>query len=270
MLVNMLRTRTLIPAVLLLAVTGTTQAQGPPGGLPVGASGCQVIEVPVIITEPGHYCLADDFVVDMPTGGAAILIETDHVVLDFQGHILRNRASQPFVDTNPIGVQAHEQAHIVVRNGTIQNFREGVSLSQPFFGVSTSFNHLIENMRVYDSQRFGIGIGGHNSVVRGNIVENVTGFTEGFCSGIGAAGSGHRVLDNDISRVTLCGKHNNWGISFVAGLDNFAIGNRLIAIGNGILMDGTRTVYRDNIVLQLPGGGVAFSGGVDGGDNLAN
>lgn len=270
MLAKMNRTRTLIPALLLLAAAGTAQAQAPPGGLPVGPSGCQVIEVPVIITEPGHYCLEDDFVVDMPTGGAAILIDTDHVVLDFQGHILRNSASQPFVGTNPIGVQAHEQSHIVVRNGTIQNFKTGVALAEPFFGVTTSFNHLVENMRIYDCQRFGIGVGGVNSVVRGNIVEHVTGTTETFCSGIDAAGGGHRVVDNDISRVTLCGKHNNWGISFVAGLDNFAIGNRMVSTGNGISMDGTRTVYRDNIVLQLPGGGVAFSGGVDAGGNLTN
>lgn len=265
----MTSTRSLVLTILLLAPTLAAQAQGQPTALPTGTGCTEIEELPTIIREPGLYCLNRDFEVDMPTGGAAISIVSDHVVLDFQGHILRNVAPQPFsTDTNPIGVSAFEQSHVVVRNGTVAGFRVGIALDQPF-GPSVSSDYMVEHMRVSDCQRTGIGVGGSFAVVRDNVVVNITGSGESASSGLFiGGGTGHRVLDNDVSRVTGGGKANHWGIRFVEAFDNIATGNRMVATGNGILMDGTATVYRDNFVLQIPAGASAFSGGIDAGGNF--
>lgn len=226
-----------------------------------------ITSAPVTITEPGHYCLKADLVVDMDSSSSAIDIQTDHVVLDFQGHTLRNVARQPFSSV-PVGVFAHERSHIVVRNGTVAGFWEGISLSEPFY-ASTSVNHLVEDMRVYDCQRIGIGVGGHFSVVQGNVVENITGADETHPTGLWLQGYGHRAIDNEVSRVNGDEEASRWGIRFLAGQDSVALGNRLVATNNGILMEDTGTAYRDNFVLQIPAGGTAFSGGVDVGGNVS-
>lgn len=56
---------------------------------------------------------------------------------------------------------------------------------------------------------------------------------------------------------------------FQPGQDSVALGNRLVATSNGILMEDTGTAYRDNFVLQIPAGATAFSGGVDAGGNVS-
>lgn len=262
MLDRILHRRTALTAVALFTVLVAL-----PAAPLLAADACRgITSAPITITEPGHYCLKADLVVDMDYSGSAIRIDTDHVVLDFQGHTLRNVARQP-LGSVPVGVFAHERSHIEVRGGTVAGFWEGISLAEPFY-ASTSINHRVEDMRVYDCQRIGIGVGGQYAVVRGNVVENVTGVDAVDPTGIWLQGYGHRAVDNEVSRVT--GEDNRWGIRFLAGQDSIALGNRLVATGNGILMEETGTVYRDNFVLQIPAGADAYLGGIDGGGNFSN
>ena len=234
-----------------------------------GAAGadCIPVKAPGVITAEGSYCLVEDFVGTIGPGGAAIQIEADHVVLDLQGHVIRN-TFPPEKGHAGTGVMAWERSHIVVRDGSIAGFWEGVSLGQGFFGPTYSVNHLVEGMRVYDCQRFGIGVGGVGSVVRDNVIWNIHGIgIETDVTGIFVSGGAHRVIGNEITRV-VGASHNRWGIRILEGVDSIVVGNRLIATHNGIYLDKTGSVYRDNFVGQIPSGNVAFSGGIDAGGNV--
>lgn len=231
------------------------------------AADCIPVTVPAVIDEPGSYCLVEDFEgpLDRQT---AIAIESDHVILDLQGHLIRN-TSLPEEGRLGQGVGAWERSHIVVRNGSIAGFWEGVSLGQEFGGVQSSVNHLVEDLRVYDCQRMGIGVGGSESVIRNNVVQNIHGIgIESEVSGLFISGNRHRVIGNDVSRIT--GENpSRWGIRLLEGLHSVVIGNRLTATRNGILMDKTDSVYRDNLVVEIASGNAAYSGGIDAGGNLS-
>lgn len=231
------------------------------------AADCIPVKAPTVIDRPGSYCLVEDFEGEVGPGGAAIEIRADHVTLDLQGHLLRN-TFPPEKGHAGTGVMAWERSHVVVRDGSVAGFWEGVSLGQGFFGPTYSVNHLVEGMRVYDCQRFGIGVGGIGSVVRDNVIWNIHGIgIETDVTGIFVSGGAHRVLGNEITRV-VGASHNRWGIRILEGVDSIVVGNRLIATHNGIDLDKTGSVYRDNFVGQLPSGNVAFSGGIDAGGNV--
>lgn len=259
-------------AACLGAFTAPALAAGP-GWYEPAEPECTVLELPAVVDEPGLYCLDRDWELSLASGGSAIRVESDHVVLDFRGHLVLNgpglgAASLPGY---PIGVRAMGRAHVVVRDGALAGFRDGIVLSEPD-GPSHSRNHLVEGMRVYDCRRSGIAIRGTHSVVRGNIVSDIVadGFTgTSDAQGIWIKGNANRVIDNEISLVVGDAEHR-WAITFVDGVDHLAIGNRMTSTSNGMYMLGTGTVYRDNFVLQIPGGAVAFGGGIDAGGNFAN
>jgi hypothetical protein len=160
------------PAVRRLLPARARQLQAPAAPL---AAECIPVGVPDVISRPGSYCVIADFEGPLSPGASAIEIQADHVVLDFQGHVVRNTAApQP---NGAIGVRAWDRSHIVVRNGTLFRLLQGV--------------------------------------------------------------------------------------------DSMVIGNRLVATWNGVWMNATGSVYRDNLVGQVPGGGTHFSGGIDAGGNVA-
>ena len=228
------------------------------------AADCIPFKVPVVIAEPGSYCLVEDFEgpLDRQT---AIAIESDHVILDLQGHLIRNTA-KPVDAIGGVAVHSLGHSHIVVRNGSISGFWEGVVLTEPSSGPTLSVNHLVEGLRVYDCRRLGIGVEGNHSIVRGNVVYDITGENAKEVTGILAVGNDHRVLDNQISRV-LGASPDRWGIRLIGGFESMVFGNQLHSTWNGVL-SGSSTGYRDNLVVGLPGAGIAYSGGVDLGGNV--
>lgn len=243
----------------------------PAGAVELGEAGCYVLELPAVISEPGHYCLERDWDLDLFGGGSAIDIRSDHVTVDFQGHQVRNLPGLVIGEMGwtTYGVYAWERAHIVVRNGALAGFRYGILIGQSV-KPTPSRNHLIEQMRIYLCQRAGIHLGAHASVIRNNIIEQITGIEHSEVTGILVLnGGGNRVLDNDISAIRGSSTAIRWGIRFEGGNRNLAAGNRLYSTWRGILMD-FQTSYRDNFVLELPSGHPAFSGGTDAGGNFWN
>jgi hypothetical protein len=227
---------------------------------PAGAEGCRPIDsIPYTIDEPGLYCLVCDFQTDLDVG-AAITVDADNVTIDFQQFSIDNRSAG--WGTGAIGVQAYERSDVVVRNGTLMGFFEGVSLSGPL-GVQTSNNHLVEDMRIAYSIRNGIGINGFGSVVRRNVVYE-TGNAEEVGTGIFLTGWRHHVVDNDVERVLP--PKGSTGISFTSGGDNhLAENNRITSAETGIWMAGRNTKYRDNLTNEV---GVPYTGGLDVGNNF--
>ena len=262
----------LLGALALGPLSTHAVAQGP-GWYEPTVPDCTVLELPAIVDEPGLYCLDRDWDLEMTTGGRAIVVASDDVVLDFRGHLVRNRpgldgASLPGY---PIGVLAIGHANVVVRDGALAGFRDGIVLSEPD-GPSLSRNHLVEGMRIYDCRRNGIAVRGGHSVVRNNVVSDIV--ADGYtgtpdAQGIWIHGNANRVIGNEVSRVIGPATLRR-GIAFVGGTDHLAIGNRLTSTGDGLSMFGTGTVYRENFVLQISAGAVAFDGGIDAGGNFAN
>jgi hypothetical protein len=230
---------------------------------------CHVLELPAVIDRPGEYCLDRDWI-DSFGVRTAILVQSDHVVIDFRGHLVINTDGLGGVPLSgyPMGVHASERSHVLVRNGTVAGFREGVSLSRPV-GSTLSDNHLVEGMRVYDCRRFGIAVYSEDSVVRNNVVYDIVANQDTDPTGIWIGGFRNRVVGNTVSRVIGGGKLNDrWGIRLVDGSHNLVLGNHLAATRKGVYMEDGTTVYRDNVVLELPGGAPAFSGGTDAGGNF--
>lgn len=244
-------------------------AVAPAGAVELGEAGCHVLELPAVISEPGHYCLEKDWDLDLTGGGSAIEIRSGYVVVDFQGHQVRNLPGLKGDSSATFGVFAWDRSQIVVRNGMLAGFRDGISLGQNVDGPTRSRDHLIEGMRIYRCHRTGIHLVALLSVVRDNIIGDITGLEQKEAAGILIFGGGNRIFENVISVITGSSEGNRWGIRLEGGNRNLVVGNRLHATWNGIRFD-YNSVYRDNFVLELPVGNTAFSGGTDAGGNFSN
>jgi hypothetical protein len=255
--------RTICRALGLVTVSVLTVAAGAQAQ-PKGWRDCTVIEsLPTVITASGSYCLARDFATALP-GGAAIWIEADDVTVDLRGHAIDNSGADP--GSLALGVASWERSRVVVRNGALRGFWEGVSLSGPS-GTQLSENHLVEGMRISRSGRIGIGIGGRDAIVRGNSVYDTgSGDQKTLVTGIWVAGWRHRVLDNDVVR-TAGSVHSDVAILFLDGGSGMAVGNRISAADQAIVFPLSGSgFYRDNLANEIPCCD-AFVGGTDLGGN---
>lgn len=253
--------RRLLPA-LTCALIFTAFAAAPAQA----ASACRPIDdLPYVIGEPGLYCLTRDFAVDLP-GGAAIEVQADHVTIDLAGFTLDNRAAGR--ESSAAGIFSWERANIVVRDGSVIGFHEGIALSGPF-GGNSSYNHRVENVRVAESRETGIGITGDSSVVRGCTVYGTGDGSNGEepTSGIFLGGWRNRAIDNDVVRV-VGHPESNVAIRFVHGGSHMAVGNRISSARTAILFPGSSAgFYRDNLANEIPCCD-AFVGGKDLGGNV--
>ena len=232
---------------------------------PAGAATCRAIDdLPVTLDEPGLYCLTRDFELDM-VGGAAIEVRNDRVTIDLQGHLIDNTRAW---GNDAVGVFAWERTHVVVRNGSLAGFREGVALSGPA-GNSTSAFHLVEGMRISRSTRSAVGIEGRDSIVRGNTILEVFSLNQKeSAQGILAVGWRHRVIDNDIALVNGSVLPDA-GILFSNGDNHIATGNRVSGADVAISFDFRTGLYRDNLAVEMRCCAAAFQGGTDLGGNHA-
>lgn len=272
---------------------GPAGPQGEPG--PAGPSGdnCVVIaSLPVRITTPGRYCLDRNFQVSLTEYDGAITIAADDVVLDLKGFSITNTADQ---NTSwAIGILVNGRS-VTVRNGTIRRFLYGVY----FLESSASDYGLVEHIRAIDSSYGGIRVESNATVIRHNHVVNTHGgspyASEGWpatAAGIGAYGTNHRLVDNDVADTHGRAGAEGWGIWMNACDDCIVQGNRVgnatadatsVGIGGGFsvrtLIVGNRIVnvnvgiyaytaggilYRDNVTFGCT---VPYGTGTDGGNN---
>ena len=136
------------------------------------------------IVEPGSYRVMQNLT---PVGtGGCLDIRTSDVTIDLQGHVITGNGG-----TSSAGVSvpnAFLGGNIVVRNGTIRFFRDGVRFAGHINGLR------IENLQVHNNPGFGIFVAS-NAIVSGNMARNNgTGII--VRPPFGLAGDGSLITDN--------------------------------------------------------------------------
>jgi len=145
--------------------------------------------VPFTITTPGNYCLDGSF----SYVGVAIDVTVDDVVVDFNGRTLDG------VKGAGVGVRAQDRKNITVRNGTVRNFSEGLSL-----GGTDSEGLIVERMHAVGNSFACISVQGRGSVVRNNVlIGNCNSPSPGPRWSISIIGSGSYVADNEVIDTAL-------------------------------------------------------------------
>jgi hypothetical protein len=225
-----------------------------------------ITAAPYTITSPGKYCLTREIATTM-TGGAAITIDADDVVLDLNAHTLDGRGAG--TSTLASGVYALQRRNITIRNGTIEGFERGIVLDDA--SLAASRDHLIENIRLCDCTLAGIDAHGSNVIVRNNEVLRTGGMTgpawDVEAYGIYVAGPSARVVGNDVHVVTPTGLAWSYGIFLNAAPNALAVGNRITQADLGLLIEprAGSAKYRDNLTSGVT---TPFAGlGTDAGNN---
>ena len=223
---------------------------------------CTPITVlPAIITVDDIYCLIDDLTTAV-TQGYAIDIRTNNVVLDLNGHKLGGLSAG--LATQTTGIHANNRRNITIKNGTIRGFRIGISLED----AGNSEGHVVEDIRADRNTLTGIEARGAGNLIRNNQVVATGGSAFGpnvSSFGMFIAGSGPRVLNNDVIETFKQGTGLAIGIQLQQTTGALAVNNRVTTADQGIIFAGFGTgKYRDNLTFDVA---TPYVGGTDAGNN---
>ena len=220
-----------------------------------------ITALPAVITVQGIYCFTGDLSTGI-TSGNAIEIQTNNVVLDLNGFKLGGLAAG--LGTSAKGIRATNRQNIIIKNGTIRGFREGILLETS----GASQGHIVEDIRADQNTYIGIEVDGSGNIVRNNQVV-ATGGTTVFGAnadayGISVTGSGPRVLNNDVINTVAQGTGVARGIwlGFVNG--GLVVNNRITTADRGIEYFSGSGKYRDTLTFDVT---TPFTGGTAVGTN---
>ena len=241
--------------VLLALVLGAAPAQAET------VNCTPVTSLPAVITVQGIYCFTGDLSTGI-TSGNAIEIQTNNVVLDLNGFKLGGLAAG--LGTSAKGIRATNRQNIIIKNGTIRGFREGILLETS----GASQGHIVEDIRADQNTYIAIEVDGSGNIVRNNQVV-ATGGTTVFGAnadayGISVTGSGPRVLNNDVINTVAQGTGVARGIwvGFVTG--GLVVNNRITTADRGIEYFSGSGKYRDTLTFGVT---TPFTGGTAVGTN---
>lgn len=207
--------RYLVFAIMLLG--SLTVSAGVVAAAPKAINSCQTI------VESGSYQLTRN----LRASGDCIIVAADNVTIDLDGFTIEGDGTGQGIGDADISRQ-----NITVRNGTITNFRIGVSLAKP--GGDHSVRSVVEKIRAVQNTFFGIR-SGRNSVVRDCIA------SDNGTSGMFVSGG---LIVGNIA-------NNNSSTGILALCPSNLIGN--IASGNGafnIFTSGEGCTVANNNPLQ--------------------
>jgi len=257
----------------------------------------ELTTVPHVISAPGVYCFKTSITyANGGPGQTALVIASDDVVLDLNGHVLQADAA----GRDSIGIGAWNRKNVTVRNGTVRGFRHGILFEdEPPYARAEGY--VVERIRAEHIRWTAITVEGKGNIVRDNHVlftGPVTGdsikYTNPF--GILVGGSGASVTDNKVVDTIAPEGGSATGIAVLApftvlaqavgatvernfvgneslasgpsygiqlfGTKGAAVGNRVVNMKYGIWFSG-QGMYMDNIVAgaAAPYGGFAVAAG---------
>jgi hypothetical protein len=209
--------------------------------------------VPTVIAQPGTWCLRKDVATSQATG-AAILINTNNVTIDCNGHKLSGLGAG--IGTKAYGVRNQPRINSTVRGCIVRGFVTGIALQD---NVAGDGGHLVEDNRLEGNTHAGITVEGHGSIVRRNLVRDSGGGTD-LATGYGIYTTGTSYVDDNTvlgvvpgsAAVGAYGIHtaNNAGGTLrgnvVAQVDSGADDAAILAVDSARLwIDGNRLVGSD-------------------------
>jgi hypothetical protein len=143
--------------------------------------------LPATISQPGKYCLVQDYTVNSATV-KAITIAANDVTLDCGGHTIRNLATSSAGSSE--GIFANERNSITIRNCRIQGgFTNGISLLQNNAAPNRNYYITIDNNFVAGPYWHGIRVYGSAVEISNNRVYDIGGQIDTYGMGIRVAGS---------------------------------------------------------------------------------
>ena len=195
-----------------------------------------ISSLPYTITTQGIYCFTENLATSI-TIGNAIEIQTNNVTVDLNGHKLGGLAAGD--GTQAVGIFAYQRKNITVKNGIIRGFMNGIRLFGPGSG-----GHVVKGLLVDQNTYAGIEVEGLGNTVSGNTVVDTGGSTvAGGAIGVIAAGSGAKIVDNEISATvaasTVAAPAS--GV-YVANADYSLIQNNTVT-GTSANMDASYAIY---------------------------
>ena len=193
-----------------------------------------VTSLPYVITTQGIYCFTGHLSTSM-TSGYAILINTNNVTIDMNGYKLGGLGAG--TGTNAVGIYASQRKNIIIRNGIVRGFFQGIFLDDPSPYI-TSQGHLVEDILADQNTYAGIVMQGEGMTIRRTQVMDTGGSSQKFAAyGVIIYGAGNDVLNNQITATTSTGSSSSHGIYLLNAGNSVVLGNRLNSItspgGNG-------------------------------------
>jgi hypothetical protein len=218
--------------------------------LPISAhSQTPITSVPITITTPGTYVVANELY--YPSGsGNAITVDISNVTIDFDGYFLYCTAASPLNN----GILVNNAGNVTIKNGSVVNFYHCIYFSAP---TSSSLNvaEVVENMRVANGHDGIYFVAPSGCTIQDNYVANFT--ANGILVGFASPDNGSTIQDN---QAINCGVgYNTFGGSF----GNYLFNNFASHCTIGLDMDGGDR-YRFNVTNSCA---TPFAGGTNLTDN---
>jgi len=208
-------------------------------------TGCTVINsLPMTISASGTYCMTSSLGANLSSGNA-ITINADNVTVDLGGFIIDDVAAGSGNQASGIGSNGHR--HIVVRNGSVNGFYNGVVLS-----YSGSASNLVEDVTVNFGLEEGIEVDGDLSEIRTSKVLTLGGstVTPATAIGIAMAANKGRIIGNTISNVLATGGSVP-GVDETVAID--VSGNTVRVVANTIVNVHGSPVFNQGIACNTSG-----------------
>jgi hypothetical protein len=197
------------------------------------SQGCVGLTVlPANLFAPGRYCLHKDFSATTYSGGSAILIGHDDIILDCNGHRIAITDAANLL----VGIKLQEDmARVTVRNCVVDGFLTGISAESQNLQQGVRI-HLHDNT-VLNSRYSGINVIGGDVHIERNRVTGISGDFDGSAEGIrvysgDGTGVGTVVRDNHVSgiRPATIGGKNTTGINVYSLSEPTVTGNTVTAV----------------------------------------
>jgi len=198
-----------------------------------------ITSLPFTITASGSYYLTGN----LTSGGNGITVDVNNVTIDLQGFTITGNGVGS-------GVYMIGRSNVEIRNGTIQNFQDGIKET-----YSSGRGHRVIDVRVIKNSATGIYLVGYGHTVKGcTVLKNATSGTSGntgsgIYGGMRSLVAGNVIHDNGTNI-------NGYFYALIVGDGSVVTGNTVNnngyhAVNKAVgLLTGTCCVVKDNSVFE--------------------
>ena len=240
--------------------------------------------VQYVINQPGSYYLTGNILVAANRTG--ITIQTNDVTLDLNGFVMTGHGGNNDSAIAVVGQVA--QNNVVIRNGTLRNWTDGVFApggycelehvrvyGSAYYGFYLGDQCTVRNCTVAGNGTAGITIGNGGVIadclVSSNLYDGIYGVSDCLVSGCQAYNNGEAGIDlGDSFNVSGCTANGNDVYGFILGSAGQV--NKCTANANNLggFVGNTNCLIKDCVAISNNGLGIYFSSNCQVINNLAS